>query len=107
MSPVTSMMLSFGEASITKNILNDAFLKLHKPNRKGHFGFCIEKKNFDGELFDDLLDYFDRFSCTQKPTPENLETLINNIAHKEYIQRPKYATNNMVIGCQDYVLSSE
>ena len=105
MSPVTSIVLSFGEASITKKILNDAFLNYISQTERDTLVSSLKKENFDGELFDDLLDFLDRFSCTQKPTPENLETLINNIAHKELIQRPKYATDNMAIGCQDFMLS--
>ena len=104
-SPVTSIVLSFGEASITKKNLNDAFLNYISQTERDTLVSALKKENFDGELFDDLLDFLDRFSCTQKPTPENLETLINNIAHKELTQSPKYATDNKAIGCQECMLS--
>lgn len=105
MSPVTTIAMSFGKASITDNILNDAFLNYISQTERETLVLALKKGKFDEELFDDLLDLLDRFSCTQKPTKENLQTLINNIAHKELIQKPKYATDNMAIGCREVLLS--
>ena len=66
---------------------------------------ALQKESFDEKLFDEPLDMLDRFACTQRPTKKNLQSLINNIAHKELIQKPKYATDNMAIGCRDVLLT--
>lgn len=65
----------------------------------------MNKGCFDEEIFEDLIYLLDRFSCKQRPTKENLQGLLNNIAHKEFVQKPKYATDNMAIGCGEVFLS--
>ncbi|XP_061180800.1 uncharacterized protein LOC133189443 [Saccostrea echinata] len=105
MSPVTTIVVSFGEASVTDKILNDAFLSYISKTERDTLSSALNKETFDEEMFDDLLDLLDRFSCKQRPTKENLHSLLNNIAHKELIQKPKYATDNMALGCRDALLS--
>ena len=89
--------------SIYYKIFNDAFLSYVSPVER-HLR-ALQKESFDEKLFDEPLDMLDRFACTQRPTKKNLQSLINNIAHKELIQKPKYATDNMAIGCRDVLLT--
>lgn len=105
MSPVTTIVVSFGEASVTDQILNEAFLNYVSKTERDTLSIALTKDSFDEEILDDLIDLLDRFSCKQRPTKENLQILLNNIAHKELIQNPKYATDNMAIGCREVFLS--
>lgn len=105
MSPVTTIVVSFGEASVTDQILNEAFLNYVSKTERDTLSIALTKDSFDEEILDDLIDLLDRFSCKQRPTKENLQSLLNNIAHKELIQKPKYATDNMAIGCREVFLS--
>lgn len=67
-SPVTTIVVSFGEASITDKIVNDAVLN-YISKKKGTL--ALNKGCFDEEILEDLI-YLDRFSCKQRPTKENL-----------------------------------
>lgn len=105
MSPVTLIVVSFGEVSVTDKILNDAFLNYISKTERDTISLALNRDSFEEEVLDDLIDFLDRFSCKQRPTKENLQSLLSNIAHKELIQKPKYATDNMALGCRDFSLT--
>lgn len=87
MSPVSTIVVSFGEVSVTVKILNDAFFNYISKTERDTLSLALNKDSFQEEVFDHLKDLFDRFSCKQRPTKENLQSLLSNIAHKELIQK--------------------
>ncbi|XP_038134767.1 uncharacterized protein LOC119779269 [Cyprinodon tularosa] len=57
-------------------------------------------KNFSAVDLDDLLEVLDSYSCKKQITAENLYTIIDEIAHKELVQKPMF-----VICCWQEVIN--
>ncbi|XP_038147514.1 uncharacterized protein LOC119787622 [Cyprinodon tularosa] len=47
-------------------------------------------KNISAVDFDDLLEVLDSYDCRKQITAENLPTIIDEIAHKELVQKPMF-----------------
>lgn len=71
MSPVTTIVVSFGEVSVTVKILNAAFFNYISKTERDTLS-ALNKDSFQEEVFDHLKDLFDRFTCKQSPAKENL-----------------------------------
>lgn len=56
MSPVTTIVVSFGEASVTDKILNDAFLNFISKTERDTLSLALNKDSFDEEILEDLID---------------------------------------------------
>ncbi|CAC5386635.1 unnamed protein product [Mytilus coruscus] len=60
------------------------------------------KDDLKGEDKDELLDLSNaRFQCSINLSKDNMKSIIDKIAHKELIQKPKYAMGNMAITCRE------
>jgi len=53
----------------------------------------INLKQFEVENGDELLNVLSSYQCYSKPTKDNINVIICQLAHKELVQRPKYVTN--------------
>lgn len=53
------------------------------------------QEDLDGETQDELLDMLDRLGVKIIPNRENLKPVLLKVAHKQIIQEPKYALDNM------------
>ncbi len=70
--------ISTHDASI---INNEAFESIQKGN-----------KSFSSELQKELLSILSAFGCRELPTPGNLRRILIEVAHYEFIMKPKAAT---------------
>lgn len=55
--------------------------------------------NFDSVEGDELIDILDSLKCKRLPSRDNIALILKDIAHKEFIQRPKF-----IIDCWKQVL---
>lgn len=53
------------------------------------------KEDIDSDGQDELLELMDRLGEKRVPSRENLKSILLQAAHKQIIQRPKYALDNM------------
>ncbi|MEQ2316413.1 hypothetical protein AMECASPLE_032291 [Ameca splendens] len=53
------------------------------------------QEDIDSDSQDELLDLLDRMGVKIVPSPENLKAVLLQVAHKQIIQEPKYALDNM------------
>ena len=81
----------FGEECIDKPSLLKSFRYHVAEGDRGIIDLLLSKK-FDPED-EDVLDFLSSMNCRKLPTPENVETIINELAHQELIQKPRYITN--------------
>lgn len=53
------------------------------------------QEDLDGDGQDELLDLLDRLGVKMVPSRDNLKAVLLQIAHKQIIQQPKYALDNI------------
>ncbi|GAA6086722.1 uncharacterized protein LOC125141387 [Tachysurus ichikawai] len=63
--------------------------------RQGPGLFGLKNEDLLGDDKDELLDLLDRLGVTTMPTQPNLKELLLKAGHKQIIQLPKYALDNM------------
>ncbi|MGH0129493.1 UNVERIFIED_CONTAM: hypothetical protein FKN15_067603, partial [Acipenser sinensis] len=80
--------------SVNPNILHGSFLSYISQTERDLVDAAIEGILTEDNT-DDLLDFLDRMGCTTIPTKENMKQVFLQIAHKELIQKPKYALDKM------------
>ena len=86
----------FGESSLSEpGILMQSFMQYISAEETK-----ILQKSLSGDLdfqneeeFNELLDVLKNYDCRARVTQENIEVVIQEIAHKEIIQKPQYVTN--------------
>lgn len=49
--------------------------------------------DFESTDFDELLDCLENLDCKWKPTKENIDRLVKDLAHQELIQKPMFVIN--------------
>ena len=81
----------FGEECIDKASLLKSFCYYVAEGDRGTIDLLLSKK-FDPED-EDVLDFLSSMNCRKLPTPENIDTIIDELAHQELIQKPRYITN--------------
>ncbi len=42
---------------------------------------------------EDAIEFLSSFKCFKVPTPDNIKTIIEELAHQELVQKPKYVIN--------------
>lgn len=86
----------FGESSITGPILIQSFMKYISADERRIVGQCLSAElNFESEEeYNELLEILGNFDCRTRITEENAPTVIEEIAHKEIIQKTQYVTDS-------------
>lgn len=95
LAPSFTYALIHGEHMVAPEILMSSFmLYLSKMDRD----VVLQALNgiLPNDETDDLVDILDRFGYTSVPKSEDLRHTFLQIAHKELIQKPKYALDAMV-----------
>ncbi|CAC5379116.1 unnamed protein product [Mytilus coruscus] len=100
LSKVTSIVIAFGEETVTSADLFNSFLHFVSQTDRDLMQAAL-KDDLKGEDKDELLDLLERFQCSINPSKDNMKSIIDKIAHKELIQKPKYAMDNMAITCRE------
>ncbi|CAC5385095.1 unnamed protein product [Mytilus coruscus] len=100
LSKVTTIVIAFGEETVTSADLFNYFLHFVSQTDRDLIQAAL-KDDLKGEDKDELLDLLERFQCSINPSKDNMKSIIDKIAHKELIQKPKYAMDNMAITCRE------
>jgi hypothetical protein len=78
----------FGEDNINGNMLMESFKHFVSESERGVIDRCMSDEiDISGE---ELLDLLSAFDCKKSISKENLLATLNEIAHKELIQKPQY-----------------
>ncbi|CAC5426269.1 unnamed protein product [Mytilus coruscus] len=96
LSKVTTIVIALGEETVTSADLFNSFLHFVSQTDRDLIQAAL-KDDLKGEDKDELLDLLERFQCSINPSKDNMKSIIDKIAHKELIQKPKYAMDNMAI----------
>ncbi len=78
----------FGEQAVTRECLFDSFKSYISKDEQE-----ILRKCLDGQIDatdDDVLEMLGSYKCYRLPTQENINVIIEELAHQELIQKPKY-----------------
>jgi hypothetical protein len=88
-SPVFLSCCLFGEESVTPEMYFDSFLKYISTSE----ATLVEKVLSSNVSVsnEEVLDLLTTFDCKKLATSENFKDLIIEIAHKEIVQKPRYA----------------
>ena len=90
----------FGEDYITTERLLKSFENYLAKDDKDLMSYCLsEDFSEDAEEYEDVLDFLGSYKCYKRPNKENIKSIIEELAHQELVQRPKY-----VISCWEDVL---
>ena len=90
----------FGEDYITTERLLKSFENYLAKDDKDFMSYCLsEDFSEDAEEYEDVLDFLGSYKCYKRPNKENIKSIIEELAHQELVQRPKY-----VISCWEDVL---
>ena len=81
----------FGEDSITSEFLLKSFRGYIAVEDRQVLDMCL------GEEFDpndeDVLEFLGTFKCFRAPTKDSIHAILNELAHQELIQKPRYVLN--------------
>jgi hypothetical protein len=80
----------FGEESIDKDTLLKAFKCFVAEGDRKIIDMLLSKDFDPGD--EDVIDFLSMMNSHKIPTPDNVESLIDELAHQELIQKPRYIT---------------
>ena len=86
--------LIMGEEEVTSELLLTSFMSYLSVSERCVVNGSLQG-NMDDEQYEEFLDLLDRMGCTSIPSNEEIKSQIIQIAHKQLIQRPKYAIDKM------------
>ncbi|GAA6107349.1 uncharacterized protein LOC125141203, partial [Tachysurus ichikawai] len=86
--------ITFGERTVSPDLLFDS-LMLYLSQSERDLLFTALQNALDCDDKDELLDLMDRMGVRTVPTQENLKAVLLQVAHKQIIQQPKYALDNI------------
>ena len=107
-SPVFLSCCLFGEESVTPEMYFNSFMNyISKPEAN-----LVEKVLSSSVSVDDdeVLDLLTAFECKKVATADNFKDLIIEIAHKEIVQKPRYACDcwsEILLPLKSLITSSE
>lgn len=96
LAPAFVIALIFGENAATEDILLSSFMNFLSLTDRETISSAMENGLHGKDLPDDLLDILDQFGHNSIPAKEQIKHTFYQIAHKELIQKPKYALSCMV-----------
>lgn len=94
LAPAFTTALLFGEHAVSTNVLFESFQLYLSQSERDLIDTALQE-DLDGETQDELLDMLDRLGVKIIPNRENLKPVLLKVAHKQIIQEPKYALDNM------------
>ncbi|XP_069125428.1 uncharacterized protein [Argopecten irradians] len=96
LAPVFMHAMLFGEESVTSESLMDSFaLYLSNTDRDIVHSAMADLDSLDDDDRDDLIDLLDRMGSKRVPASDEIRHAFVQMAHKELIQKPKYALDKM------------
>ena len=88
----------YGEEAVTKEFLLESFRSYISKDKEETLKKCLE-----GELDpedDDMLYLLSSYKCYRKPSKENIKVILEELAHQELIQKPRYVANTWSVELQ-------
>ena len=76
-----------GEEGVSSNFLLDSFKLFVSEDEKEAIDVCV-KEEFD--FNSENLRVLSAYKCFQNPSKENISEIILELAHQEFIQKPRY-----------------
>ena len=92
--PVFTVALIFGENEVSDEILFESLLLYRNQSDRDLITAALKEDFFDEDR-DEPLDLLDRLDATTLPIQSNLKALLLKVAHKQLIQKPRYAADNV------------
>lgn len=86
--------ITFGENSVSPDVLFDSFMLYVSQAERDLLSTALQEA-LVGDDEDDLLDLLERMGVRAVLTQENLKSVLLQVAHKQIIQQPKYALDNI------------
>lgn len=83
------------EFSVTPEILLESFRLYLSESDRTVIDSALRGESLDDDSKDDFMDLLSRVDCHSIPDPDVVRPVILAIAHKELIQEPKYANDNI------------
>ncbi|KAM7406967.1 hypothetical protein PAMA_002936 [Pampus argenteus] len=84
----------FGEHSVLPDLLFDSLMLYLGQSERDLLSTALQEAVV-GDDEEELLDLMDRMGVRTVPTPDNLKAVLVQVAHKQMIQHPKYALDNI------------
>ena len=81
----------YGEEALTKECLLDSFNSYVSKDEQETVKKCLQGE-IDPED-DDVLDLLSSYKCYRKPSKENIQVILEELAHQELVQKPRYIAN--------------
>ncbi|VDI74013.1 Hypothetical predicted protein [Mytilus galloprovincialis] len=92
--------LIHGESSLSPDMLMSSFLSYMNDTDREIVTAAL-KGNLQDDEKDDFIDILDRFDHNNIPSPDEVKHVFSQIAHKELIQKTKYALAGMAESSRD------
>ncbi|XP_077361249.1 uncharacterized protein LOC144006333 [Festucalex cinctus] len=86
--------LAFGEHAVSSDLLFDSLMLYLSQSERDLLSTALQEAVV-GEDEEDFLDLMDRMGVRKIPTKDNLRAVLIQVAHKQLIQQPKYALDNI------------
>ncbi|XP_053288829.1 uncharacterized protein LOC128449596 [Pleuronectes platessa] len=86
--------VTFGEHSVSPDLLFDSLMLYLSQSERDLLSTALQEA-LVGDDEDEFLDLMDRMGVRTVPTQENLKAVLLQVAHKQIIQQPKYALDNI------------
>lgn len=102
LAPAFTTALLFGEHAVSANMLFESFLLYLSQSERDLINTALQE-DLDSEAQDELMDMLDRLGVKIIPKRENLKAILLKVAHKQIIQEPKYALDNMAAVAAEYL----
>ncbi|CAJ1069766.1 uncharacterized protein LOC119008776 isoform X1 [Xyrichtys novacula] len=94
LSPAFTVALIFGEQEVSDGVLFDRLLLYVSHSDRSLITTALNGELSEEEK-DELIDLLDRLDVTAVPTQKNLKGILLKVAHKQLIQKPRYASEKM------------
>ena len=94
LSPAFAVSLIFGENEVSDDVLFESLLLFVNQSDRKLITTAL-KEDLSEDDRDELIDLLDRLDVTALPTRDNLKGLLLKVAHKQLIQKPRYACEKM------------
>ncbi|XP_036952592.1 uncharacterized protein LOC119018763 isoform X3 [Acanthopagrus latus] len=94
LAPVFTVALIFGENEVSDDMLFESLLLYISQSDRDLITTALKEDLVDEDR-EELLDLMDRLDVTTLPTQGNLKGILLKVAHKQLIQKPRYAAEKM------------
>ncbi|KAK0151962.1 hypothetical protein N1851_006661 [Merluccius polli] len=94
LAPAYTTALLFGEHAVPTDMLFESLQYYLSQSERDLIATALQE-DLDKDAQEDFLDMLDRLGVKAIPKRENIKATLIQVAHKQIIQEPKYALDNM------------